>query len=136
VVLAVGDPVMPSLRAAERLAAEGGPSLTVVNARWVKPLDRELLADLVAPGTKVITVEENALAGGFGAAVLEALHDMEIAANVRRIGIPDAFVAHATQQEQRRELGLDEEGLAVSFRAHAGGGGRVVPMAPARAASA
>jgi len=68
--------------------------------------------------------------------MLEALEELGIAANVRRIGIPDAFVPHATQAEQRRELGLDEEGLAGRFRAHLARRGRVVPIAaPTRAAS-
>lgn len=128
VVFAIGDPVMPVLRAAERVAVEGGPSLTVVNARWLKPLDVELIRQFVKPGTKVLTVEENQLAGGFGSAVLEALEELGIAADVKRIGIPDRFVPHATQAEQRRDLGLDEEGLAASFRAHVAGKGNVVPL--------
>ena len=117
VVIAVGDPVVPSFRAAERLAAGGGPSLTVVNARWVKPLDVELIESLVRDGTRVITVEENARAGGFGSAVSEALETMGVTARLKRLGIPDRFVPHATQTEQRREIGLDEEGLLREFEA-------------------
>jgi len=129
IVLAVGDPVIPAWRAAEKLAAAGGPSLTVVNARWVKPLDRELLSQLVREGTRVLTVEENALAGGFGSAVMEALEEMEISARVKRLGVPDRFVPHATQQEQRHELGIDEEGLAAAFQAwFAPARGTVVPL--------
>lgn len=129
VVFAVGDPVLPALKAAERLAKEGGPSLTVVNARWVKPFDKELLAQFVKPGTKVVTVEENQLAGGFGSAVVEALEEIGVSADVRRLGIPDRFVPHATQAEQRRELGLDENGLMTSFRDHLASKGEVVPLA-------
>jgi 1-deoxy-D-xylulose-5-phosphate synthase len=136
VVLAVGDPVVPSLRAAERLAASGGPSLTVVNARWVKPLDVELIAHFVKAGTKVVTVEESALAGGFGSAVLEALEGLDVRADVRRLGIPDRFIPHATQAEQRQELGLDEEGLAASFRAHVSGPGAGVVRHPSAAGTA
>jgi 1-deoxy-D-xylulose-5-phosphate synthase len=128
VVLAIGDPVVPASRAAERLAREGGPSLTVVNARWVKPLDRELLAQFVKPGTKVLTAEENQLAGGFGSAVVEALEDIGVRADVKRLGIPDRFVLHATQAEQRRALGLDEDGLLASFREHLAARGDVVPL--------
>ncbi len=129
VVLAVGDPVLPALRAAERLAKEGGPSLTVINARWVKPIDAELVAQFVKDGTRLVTVEESALAGGFGSAVVETLEELGVQARVRRIGIPDRFVAHATQAEQRRELGLDEDGLLASFRDHfAGRGAEVVPI--------
>jgi len=127
VVLAIGDPVLPALRAAERLAAEGGASLTVINARWVKPLDTELVAQLVKPGTTVFTVEENAVAGGFGSAVSEALDGLGIVAPVHRLGIPDRFVPHATQPEQRAELGIDEEGLLAAFRARTAGPG-VVPI--------
>lgn len=127
VVFAVGDPVMPALRAAERLAAEGGASLTVVNARWVKPIDAELVAHFVRPGTTVITVEENAIAGGFGSAVAEALDALGIAAPMKRLGIPDRFVPHATQAEQRADLGIDEDGLLRAFRAATAGPG-VVPM--------
>jgi 1-deoxy-D-xylulose-5-phosphate synthase len=129
VVFAIGDPVMPAWRAAERLVEEGGPSLTVVNARWVKPIDAELLAQFVKPGTKVLTVEENQLAGGFGSAVVEALEEIGVIADVKRLGIPDRFVPHATQAEQRRELGLDVDGLRASFREHLVSGGDVVPLA-------
>jgi 1-deoxy-D-xylulose-5-phosphate synthase len=127
VVVAIGDPVLPALKAAERLAAEGGASLTVINARWVKPLDAELLAQFVKNGTAVFTVEENAIAGGFGSAVSEALDELGIVAPVHRIGIPDRFVLHATQAEQRAEIGIDEEGLLGTFRKKTAGGG-VVPI--------
>ncbi len=127
VVLAVGDPVLPALKAAERLAAEGGASLTVINARWVKPVDTELVAQFVRAGTQVFTVEENAVAGGFGSAVSEALDALGIVAPVHRLGIPDRFVPHATQAEQRAELGIDEEGLLRAFRAKTAGPG-VVPI--------
>ncbi len=127
VVLAIGDPVIPALRAAERLAADGGASLTVINARWVKPLDTELLAQFVRPGATVFTVEENAVAGGFGSAVSEALDALGIVAPVHRLGIPDHFVLHATQAEQRAELGIDEEGLLRTFRARTAAQG-VVPI--------
>jgi 1-deoxy-D-xylulose-5-phosphate synthase len=100
-----------------------------VNARWVKPLDTELLAQFVKPGTKVITAEENQLAGGFGSAVVEALEEIGVSADVKRLGIPDRFVPHATQAEQRRELGLDEDGLLASFREHFAAKGDVVPLA-------
>lgn len=127
VVLAIGDPVLPALAAAERLAAEGGASLSVVNARWVKPLDTELLAQFVKPGTPVFTVEENAVAGGFGSAVSEALDALGVTAPIHRLGIPDRFVPHATQAEQRADLGIDEDGLLATFRARTAGAG-VVPI--------
>jgi 1-deoxy-D-xylulose-5-phosphate synthase len=95
----------------------------------VKPLDRELLSQLVRDGARIVTVEENALAGGFGSAVMEALEEMGISARVKRIGIPDRFVPHATQQEQRKELGLDEESLGAAFQEwFAPAKGTVVPL--------
>lgn len=127
VVFAIGDPVLPALAAAERLAAEGGASLSVVNARWVKPLDTELVAQFVKPGTRVFTVEENAVAGGFGSAVSEALDALGIVAPLHRLGIPDHYVPHATQAEQRADLGIDEEGLLRTFRERTAGAG-VVPI--------
>jgi 1-deoxy-D-xylulose-5-phosphate synthase len=127
VVFAIGDPVLPALAAAERLAEEGGASLTVVNARWVKPLDTELVAQFVKPGTRVFTVEENAVAGGFGSAVSEALDALGVVAPLHRLGIPDRYVPHATQAEQRADLGIDEEGLLRTFRERTAGGG-VVPI--------
>ncbi|HEX2798373.1 MAG TPA: transketolase C-terminal domain-containing protein, partial [Thermoanaerobaculia bacterium] len=128
-VFAIGDPVVPAWKAAERLAKGGGPSLTVVNARWAKPLDRELLAQFVKAGTVVVTVEENQLAGGFGSAVVEALEEIGVTADVKRLGIPDRFVPQATQAQQRQGLGLDEDGLLASFREHAGSKAEVVPLA-------
>ena len=99
-----------------------------MNARWAKPLDRELLAQFVKKGTKVLTVEENQLAGGFGSAVAEALEELGLLADVKRLGIPDSFVPHATQAEQRKSLGLDEDGLVAAFRDHVLPKGDVVPL--------
>jgi 1-deoxy-D-xylulose-5-phosphate synthase len=77
----------------------------------------------------VLTVEENQLAGGFGSAVVEALEEIGVSAKVHRLGIPDRFVPHATQAEQRRELGLDEDGLLAAFREHLAPKGALVPLA-------
>ena len=99
------------MRAAERLSAEG-VDLAVVNARWVKPLDRELIASTVRPGSLLVTVEDHNVMGGFGSAVLEAISDLAIPdVATLRLGVPDRFIAHATQTEQWREVGLDEEGI-------------------------
>jgi 1-deoxy-D-xylulose-5-phosphate synthase len=77
----------------------------------------------------VITVEENVLAGGFGSAVVETLLDLGISADVRRIGLPDRFIPHATQVEQRQEVGLSEDALLEAFREHVEGArGQVVTM--------
>lgn len=115
-VLAVGTMVDPALRAAEMLAGEG-LSLTVVNARFIKPLDRELIVDLARRTGVLITVEENALEGGFGTAVLELLEEEGLDdVKVRRLGFPDRFVEQGEQRELRAMHGLDTEGIAREIR--------------------
>jgi 1-deoxy-D-xylulose-5-phosphate synthase len=115
-VIAIGSSVYPAIRAAARLRQEG-ISITVVNARFIKPLDETLLCDTAASLRNVITVEENVLAGGFGSAVLE-LFERKGLQNVRtrRLGIRDEFVEHATQQELRSMHGIDEEGIISAVR--------------------
>ena len=115
-ILALGKTVSPALDAAEMLAQEGIECL-VVNARFVKPMDRDLVISAARATGRVLTVEENVLPGGFGAAVLETLNQAcvtEVA--VTRLGIPDAFVEHAPQGVQRRRLGLDADGIAQKVR--------------------
>jgi 1-deoxy-D-xylulose-5-phosphate synthase len=115
-VIAIGSCVHPALAAAGLLQAEGIP-VRVINARFVKPLDAELLCSTAQEIGKLITVEENALMGGFGSAVLELLSERGISGvTVRRLGIPDEFVQHATQRELRRLYGIDTEGIAVAVR--------------------
>ncbi len=115
-ILALGKTVYPALSAAERLAAEGISAL-VVNARFVKPIDRELVLRTARATGRVLTVEENVLAGGFGSAVLETLSDAGVTdVRVVRLGMPDAFIEHATAAAQRRRLGLDAEGIAAKVR--------------------
>ncbi|MEN6422323.1 MAG: 1-deoxy-D-xylulose-5-phosphate synthase [Smithella sp.] len=110
-VIAIGSTVKPALAAAERLAQEGF-NVKVVNARFVKPLDEELILETAMSVNKMITVEENMLQGGFGSAVLELLAEKGITnVVVKRLGIPDEFVKHATQAQQRRKYGIDEEGI-------------------------
>lgn len=118
-VWAIGSTVAPALEAADRLAAEGC-ELTVVNARFVKPLDRELLRlQIEALGfeTGLVTVEEHVVAGGFGSAIGEALSEMELdRVRLRTIGVPDRFVPHGSQDVLRKLLGLDAESLYFRFR--------------------
>jgi 1-deoxy-D-xylulose-5-phosphate synthase len=116
-VASVGTTLHPALAAAELLAAEGVQA-AVLDARFVKPLDEELLCGLAASARRVVTVEENALAGGFGAACLEAFERRGLlpALRVRRLGLPDAFVTHGDAAKQRAELGLDAAGIARAAR--------------------
>ncbi len=110
-ILAIGHTVLPALRAAEDLAPLGIDA-AVVNARFVKPLDRDLLRDVVKRVPALITVEDHAVAGGFGSAVLEFLADEGISdVRVRRLGVPDRFIPHGTQDELRKLCGFDQEAI-------------------------
>jgi len=110
-ILAIGQTVLPALRAAEDLAPLGIDA-AVVNARFVKPLDKELLREVLGNVSHVITVEDHAVAGGFGSAVLEFMAEEGIAgAHVRCLGVPDRFIPHGTQDELRKFCGFDREGI-------------------------
>lgn len=115
VLCAVGVGVPAALAAAELLAGEG-VSLAVVDARFIKPLDGELLAGEAIRTGRVITVEENALMGGFGSAVLECLAERAITVPVLRVGLPDCFVEQGSQAELRRRYDLDAAGVAMKVR--------------------
>lgn len=111
VIIAVGNCVNPSLKAAEMLK-EKGINACVVNARFIKPLDEELIISMSARIKKIITVEENVLSGGFGSAVVECLNKTGLSdILVKRIGIDDEFVEHGSQGILRQKYGLDEDGI-------------------------
>lgn len=110
-ILAIGRMVHPSVQAAERLS-EDGIEATVVNARFVKPLDEELIVRLASSIPWLVTVEENALKGGFGSAVLELLEEKGLSrVMVHRIGIPDEIVPHGDTTLLLSKYGLDEKGI-------------------------
>ena len=113
-LLAVGAAVAPA-REAARLLRERGLAATVVNARFIKPLDRDLILDLADRIGRLVTVEENVLAGGFGSGVLELLAEAGMSSVlVHRIGIPDHFVEHGSQEMLRSYYGLDPPGICRS----------------------
>ena len=115
-ILAVGIMVMPALEAAERLAKDG-VSAAVVNARFVKPLDDELILRLAKKTGRIVTAEEHALQAGFGSAVLELLETARLASvKSMRIGLPDIFIEHGTQAILRKKYGLDADGVYNSVR--------------------
>jgi 1-deoxy-D-xylulose-5-phosphate synthase len=112
VIAAIGHTVLPALRAAQDLAPLG-ISAAVVNARFVKPLDKELLSSLLAAAPRLLTVEDHVISAGFGSAVLEFLADEGIAGiEIRRLGVPDRFVPHGTQDELRKLCGFDKDAIA------------------------
>ncbi len=101
-IWALGSMVQDALRLADRLATEENLSVGVVNARFVKPLDRALLLSHAACIPLLVTMEDHVLAGGFGSAVIEALHDADCPAAVERVGWPDKFVEHGSSTEVLR----------------------------------
>ncbi|MBM4313368.1 MAG: 1-deoxy-D-xylulose-5-phosphate synthase [Deltaproteobacteria bacterium] len=114
-IVAIGACVYPALAAAQLLQTEG-IAVRVINARFVKPLDAELLCE-AAKLDRIITVEENNLIGGFGSAVIELFMEKGLTGvTVRRLGIPDEFAQHATQKELRQLYGIDGEGIAAAAR--------------------
>jgi 1-deoxy-D-xylulose-5-phosphate synthase len=112
-LVAVGTCVLPALKAAERLESSG-VSAMVVNARFIKPLDNELLLSISGRISKIVTIEENVLQGGFGSAVIECLKDAEMNVKVKRLGIPDAFVEQGGIDRLKAKYGIDEEGIFLS----------------------
>jgi 1-deoxy-D-xylulose-5-phosphate synthase len=115
-ILAIGVVVRAAFDAAERLHAEG-ISAGVVNARFVKPLDEELILRLARKTSRVVTVEEHALHGGFGSAVLECLERARISGiKTLRIGLPDRFIEHGSQAILRKKYGLDADGIYATVR--------------------
>jgi 1-deoxy-D-xylulose-5-phosphate synthase len=125
-IVAYGSMVSPAMATAG-LLQEKGIRATVVNARFLRPLDETLLLPLAQRITRVVTMEEGALAGGFGGAVLEALSDHGIQASVLRIGIPDVLVDHATPEESKETLGLTPPKMAQRILNHFGE--RLAPLA-------
>ncbi len=115
VILAVGRMVSVALAAAEELE-QGGVQCGVVNARWLKPLDPRLASDWASRYPVLITAEDNVGAGGFGAAVLEALAPHGLAGKVRPVALPDAFLPHGKPASILAEHGLDAPGLAQKVR--------------------
>lgn len=120
-IIAVGSTVYPALEAAESLEAEG-VSADVINARFVKPLDEELILASAEKTGHVITVEENALQGGFGSAVMELFEEKDMLSliKVKRLGVPDSFVEHGPQDVLRKEVGIDSEGIVKAAHEMAG----------------
>lgn len=112
VIAAIGQTVIPALKAAQDLAPLG-ISAAVVNSRFVKPLDEKLFRDLLTKVPRLITVEDHAISGGFGSALVEFLADDGITGvEVKRLGVPDRFIPHGTQDELRKICGFDKDAIA------------------------
>ena len=115
-IIAIGTMVAPSVEAAVRLSEEG-VSVAVINARFVKPLDEEMIISVAKKTGWIVTVEEHALMGGFGSAVLECLDAHGVTGiKTHRIGLPDMYIEHGPQAVLRQKYGLDANGIYSSVR--------------------
>jgi 1-deoxy-D-xylulose-5-phosphate synthase len=115
-VIGYGSLCQNVLLAAEELASEG-IQIEVVDGRFCKPVDGEMLARVLRPGHPVLTVEDHALENGFGSAVIEhAVTHRLPTAGITRLGMPGRLIAHATRGQQLAEVGLDAAGIARSIR--------------------
>jgi 1-deoxy-D-xylulose-5-phosphate synthase len=109
-ILAFGTLLHPALAAAEAIDA------TVADMRWVKPLDQDLIRELAAGHSALVTVEEGALMGGAGSAVLEALAEMGLNLPVLCLGVPDVFTEHGDPKVLLQRMGLDAEGILARIK--------------------
>jgi len=111
-IITLGSMVYPSVRAAEKLK-DKGLNIEVINARFAKPLDRELIIDSAKRSKRILTVEENTLIGGFGSAVLELLSQEGLTDKVyvKRLGIPDEWITWGNADMLRDQIGLSEQGI-------------------------
>ena len=114
-ILAIGRSV-PEAMAAHSKLIELGISATVVNCRFVKPIDADLICSLAREIPRIMTVEENVRQGGFGSAVLECLSDEGITFHLERIGVPDTFVEHGPLDLLRSKYGIDAQGIVKTAR--------------------
>lgn len=108
--LAVGSMVQYSLKAAEKLASEG-IVCEVINMRFIKPLDTNMLDYIAGKHLKIVTLEESTLVGGFGSAVLEYFNEKNYKNDILRVGLPDQYVEHGTQKELHHLLKIDPESI-------------------------
>lgn len=119
VIVALGSRVNPALEAARTFHEQTGKEVAVFDARFVKPLPEEQLLALAGSQPFMLLVEENALAGGFGSAVLEFLadHDALSSLRVKRLGVPDRFIEHGSQKELRARIGVNRDGILHALQA-------------------
>ena len=115
-IIACGNMVTVAVEAADMLR-QGGILAGVVNGRFIKPIDKDLLLKTASGTERILTIEENVLAGGFGSAVAEVLAEAGVLIPLRSLGIPDTFVTHGSQGTLRKALGIDLDGIIRTVRA-------------------
>src|SRR4051812_6457367 len=125
-IIAYGSLVQNAMLAAEELSADG-LSVAVIDARFCKPLDAEMLSRVLTSGRPALTIEDHSLQNGFGSAVVEHAVANNLPTDViTRLGMPDRLIAHATRKEQLAEVGLDPHGIAKSARDAVRSGSRAI----------
>ena len=111
VIFAYGPTVQTALEVAQELEKEEGINTAVVNLRFAKPLDTELILELSSRTGKVVTIEEAVITGGVGSAICELLFEKKVKADVVRVGVPDAFIEQGARDKLLRLVGLDKDGI-------------------------
>lgn len=117
-IISIGKTVQTALEASQQLSAQYGIETTVVNARFVKPLDQNLLYDLIKQHPLAITVEDHAKQGGFGSAVLEFMSDTDLCSSCQliRLGIEDKYIEHGSIQKLHRLCNIDARAIVTAIR--------------------
>ena len=110
-ILGVGPILYDAMQALEELKCKP----TIINARFVKPIDENLILKYAGKINNIITLEEGTINGGFGSAVLELLEDNGINVNVKRIGVPDKFIEHGKPDIQKKLAGIDKESIKITI---------------------
>jgi 1-deoxy-D-xylulose-5-phosphate synthase len=114
-IIACGNMVYPALDVAEELEKEG-INIGVINGRFIKPMDSNMLSEVALRTKKILTLEENTLMGGFGSGVMELLSKEEILIPIKLMGITDTFITHGSQKKLRNALGIDREGIKKAIK--------------------
>jgi 1-deoxy-D-xylulose-5-phosphate synthase len=114
-ILAVGNMVGYAKTASEKLLIEG-IHCELINMRFIKPIDNEVVDNIASRFRKIVTIEENTIVGGFGSGILEYLNEINYKGDILRIGLPDKFIDHGTQAELHKILGIDPNGIVEKVR--------------------
>jgi 1-deoxy-D-xylulose-5-phosphate synthase len=115
-VWAYGTPVKTAFEAYAELTPDEAARVTLVNARFAKPIDHQLLSDLAKTHGQALTLEDHALPGGFGSIVAETAADLDLGLTIRRVGVRDELVPHAGRDRQLADHGLDKASILARIR--------------------
>ena len=115
-ILTFGSMINTCIKVVDLQKKENNRNITLVNCRFIKPLDSNLLDKLVLNHDLFVVVEEGVLSGGFGSAILEYFSSKGIQKNILRLGIPDKFIPHGTQKEQQKISGIDSFSIEQNIR--------------------